>query len=117
MRPYTPRMAAPTRCFTYSRADAMRAFPGIGDRDLVLALLARATPPPHWDGCVVQRHEGPTDDPHQLCVGVTGPAAVEVTQLLAVAWEQIGIPIEPAPEGSVLEPLARANAGRWEPAG
>jgi len=114
VKAYTPRMSAPTRCFTYS----LRAFPSIGDRDLILALLARITPDPRWNGCVVQLYENRTGDEQQVRVGVTGPEAVEVAQLLVTAWEQVGIPVQPVDEKGVAveNALVRVAAGRWESA-
>jgi len=98
--------------------DVKKAFPGTDQRGLVMGLLARAAPKPNWDDCVVYQGQSPSG-PGTMCVGMTGPAADEVQQLLVESFEQLGIRVLQVYEGGpeLDTPFARAEAGRWVAAG
>jgi hypothetical protein len=99
---------------SFSIDDARAAFRGIEVGDLLLALLARLPPPPHWEGCLVYRSESAPDS---VRIGFVGPGAGEVRQQLAQGLEGVGVPVlalETHAEAVVLTAVARVRAGRWD---
>jgi hypothetical protein len=104
-----------TYSFVYDRAEAARVFQEIGTRGLVLAILARLPPEPGWEGCVVYRGAAPDDSPRMVCIGMTGPSAIEVQQRIVETFEATGIPVPTIYEGGP-EPqleLAKVTNGKW----
>jgi hypothetical protein len=105
----------PTFSFVYDRAEAARVFTEIGTQALLLAILARVPPEPGWEGCLVYRGEAPEGSARNVCIGMRGPAAMEVQERIVQAFEETGIPVPSIYEGGP-EPqlaIARVVGGVW----
>lgn len=104
-----------TYSFVYDRAEAAQVFQEIGTQGLVLAILARIQPEPEWEGCVVYKGAAPEDSARMVCIGMTGPSAIEVQEKIVETFEATGIPVPTIYEGGP-EPqieLAKVTNGKW----
>jgi len=105
----------PTFSFVYDRAEAARVFTEIGTQGLLLAILARVSPEPGWEGCLVYRGEAPEAGVNMVCVAMRGPGAMKVQERVVQAFEATGIPVPAIYEGGpepTLE-IARVANGVW----
>ena len=108
-------MEETTYSFVYDRAEAERAFQGIGIQGLLLAVLAGIRTEPRWEGCIVYQGAAPGDSTGMVCIGMRGPGAIEVQERVVQAFEGSGIPVPAIYEGGP-EPeleLARVAGGLW----
>jgi len=104
-----------TYSFVYDRAEAAGVFQEIGTQGLVLAILARIPPEAEWEGCLVYKGAAPEDSARMVCIGMTGPSAMQVQERMVEAFEGTGIPVPSIFEGGP-EPqleLARVKNGVW----
>lgn len=111
----TPPMNDTTYSFVYDRAEAAKVFQEIGTQGLMLAILARIPAHADWEGCLVYSGEAPENDGQMICIGMTGPGAMQVQEQIVENFENTGIPVSAIFEGGP-EPqleLARVKDGRW----
>jgi len=105
----------PTYSFVYDRAAAAEVFQEIGTKGLLLAILARVSPKPEWEGCVVYKGQAPDDSARMVCIAMRGPSAIDVQERVVEAFEATGIPVptiyEGGPEPQLV--LARVVDGKW----
>ena len=101
---------------SFRRCDAEQIFSGIGERKLVLALLAGIAPRLEWNGTEVLLASGGPEPGALVCVGARGPAAKQFMDALAQALGRLGISLfGPCPRNNGQWPvLAHASSGRWE---
>jgi len=105
-----------TYSFVYDGLDASRLFPGIGKKELILAMLAGIVPDEAFAGCLVYEGEAPQADGATVCVAIRGPGADRLQQGLVEVFERRGIPVLQVFEGGpeVRLAIARAEGGRWK---
>ncbi len=104
-----------TYSFVYDRAAAAEVFQEIGTQGLLMAILARIVPEPGWEGCLVYKGAAPEDSVRMVCIGMTGPSAMQVQEKVIQVFEETGIPVPAIYEGGP-EPqleLARVADGKW----
>jgi hypothetical protein len=104
-----------TYSFVYDRAAAAEVFQEIGTQGLMMAILARVPVQAGWDGCVVYKGAAPDDSARMVCIGMSGPGAMEVQEKIVEAFEATGIPVPAIYEGGP-EPqieIAKAASGAW----
>jgi hypothetical protein len=104
-----------TYSFVYDRAAAAEVFQEIGTQGLVMAVLARIMPEPGWEGCLVYKGAAPEDSARTVCIGMTGPSAMQVQEKVVQVFEESGIPVPAIYEGGP-EPqleLAKVADGKW----
>lgn len=103
--------------FTFRRAAALAAFPQVGARELVLALLAGVPAEAGDEGAVVGLGEAPAEPETTICVVTAGPGAETLQERLVASFERVGIAVDAVYEGgpAVVDPVARASGGRWRP--
>lgn len=104
-----------TYSFVYDRAEAAKVFQEIGTQGLLLAILARIPAQADWEGCLVYSGEAPENDEQMICIGMTGPGAIQVQEQIVENFEKTGVPVPAIYEGGpepTLE-LARVTDGRW----
>lgn len=101
--------------FLFDRASAADGYPGIGPRELLLAVLASVPPEAAFEGCDVYLGAPPDDESVSACVGLRGPGSEALQEALVTAFERAGIAVtalyECGPE--IRERVARASGGRW----
>jgi len=101
--------------FVFDLQGALSVFPGVSVAGLLMVVLARVPPAPHWEDCVVYTGVTPLEDEKTVCVGTRGPCAEEVQLRLTQEFETLKIPVLALYEGGPeqLEEIARAVQGRW----
>jgi hypothetical protein len=101
--------------FVFDLRGALGVFPGVSVEGLLMAVLARVSPAPQWEDCVVYTGMTPLDPEATACVATWGPGAQEAQLRLAQEFETLKIPVlavyESGPEER--EQVARAVQGRW----
>ena len=112
---YKHPMNESTYSLVYDRAEAAQVFQEIGTQGLVLAILARLEPEADWEGCLVYKGAAPDDSARMVCIGMRGPAAMQIQEKVVETFEATGIPVPAIYEGGP-EPqleLAKVTNGKW----
>jgi hypothetical protein len=108
-------MSEPTYSLVYDRGSAAEVFKQVGEREIILAVLAGLAPEPDWDGCLVYSGDPPEEHAAQVCIGITGAAADRVQQWIVEGLERQGIVVLQVYEGGPepLQKLTVASGGKW----
>ena len=109
-------MSGQTYSFVFDRKGALEIFKQVGDREIVLAVLAGLTPEPGWDGCLVYGGNPPDEHAGQYCIGTRGPGADTVQERLVEGLEKLGIGVLAVYEGGPepLRTIGTASGSKWK---
>jgi hypothetical protein len=108
-------MSGATYSFVFDRKSALEIFKDVGDREIVLAVLAGLAPEAGWEGCRVYAGAPPDEHAGQYCIGISGPGADTVQLRLVEGLEKVGIVILAVYEGGPepLRTIGTASGGKW----